>query len=143
MAKISMPAVNAWLVKALGQVVAMLPRGTNPATKEQYRGVLQRDVATAFYAVMRKHEVPLADVVNEDCTYEKPCGKCRRCVLQVTSEAAEAEGTVVRVPRGKDVRNEKTGRIERRTWVTYYSPGEIKTSKSFDEIAEKVIAALS
>lgn len=137
--KLVMPEVDEKLVKGFGLIVDMLPRG-NRKDGSPYTGVLQRDVATTFYAFMAKQGHPLAEAKNEDCSFDKPCGACRRDVLQVTAEAAENAGLVVKIPRAKTV--EINGKMERRSWVTYYRPGEVKAAKDLDKIAEAVLARL-
>lgn len=141
-----MPGVDEGLVKALVTIVDLLPRGfrkdaDGKLTDIPYTGVLARDVATVFYDVMAKREHALADVKNENCSFDVPCGKCRRDVLQVTSDSAESKGLVVRIGRSKEV-TQKNGKQGRFNWVTYYRPGELKGSKNLQDVAAKVLEML-
>lgn len=134
------------LVKAVGMIVDMLPRNVNKKATEHdkvqvlYKGVLQQEVATTFYALLTKRQHPLAAVKNDDCSFDRPCGNCRRCVLEAHSNLAEKEGLIVKVPRGKFVT--KDNKQVRVTWVTYYRPGEITLSEDLTKVADAVLAKL-
>lgn len=140
MAKRPVLEADATLTKAVVIIVDQLPRNTNKATGTQYKGVLAQEVASTFYALLVKRGHELADVKNEHCSYDRPCNACRRCVLAVNSDAAEKAGNVIRVPRGKDVMT--NGKLVRKTWVTYYRPGEITTGQDVSAMADKVLGML-
>jgi hypothetical protein len=123
--EIAMPTVKCdrFCVDALVTIVDELPRKEG-TTKygTPYSGLFGRDVATAFYAVLQDVDHPMKTKV-ENCSYERPCGKCRRCALQAASDAAEGEGKIVRQlasKTGTDARGRKT----KNTWTMYYRPGE-------------------
>ena len=139
--------VDESLVKAVAMIVDMLPRNQNKKASANdhtvvlYKGVLQQEVATTFYALLAKRAHPLANVKDENCSYDRPCGACRRCVLEAHSKIAEDSGAIVKVPRGKFVtRDNKQVRV---TWVTYYRPGEITLSEDLSKVADMVLAKLA
>lgn len=115
--------VDRFCVDALVTLVDELPRKEG-VTKygTPYSGLFGRDVATAFYAVLADVGHPMK-AKNEACSFERPCGKCRRCALQGASNIAEAEGKITRQlasKTGTDARGRKT----KNTWFMYYRPGE-------------------
>ena len=147
MAKRKEIEIDESLVKALGMIVDMLPRNQNKKASEHdhavvlYKGVLQQEVATTFYSLLSKRQHPLAAVKDENCSYERPCVACRRCVLEAHSKIAEERGLIVKVPRGKFVT--KDNKQVRVTWVTYYRPGEITLSEDLSKVADAIMAKLA
>lgn len=140
--KTSKITLDETLVKAMGMIVDVLPRNMNKKAQPpvEFKGVLQQEVAATFYALLVKREHPLANEKNDTCSYDHPCNACRRCVLETHSKEAESRGLIVKVPRGKDVTI--NGRIQRKTWVTYYRPGEITMAQDLSQVADKVLAML-
>jgi len=110
-------------VDALVALVDELPRKEGTTRYgTPYAGLFAKDVATAFYAVLNDIDHPMK-AKNEACSYDRPCGKCRRCALQAASDTAETEGKIVKQiasKSGTDARGRKT----RNTWTMYYRPGE-------------------
>lgn len=123
--RIVMPEVDEMLVRALTIIVDKLPRKVSTKTGKPHTGVLAEKVATNFYAYLDKAAHPMA-AKNPDCSFSDPCGKCRRCMLQITSDHAKEAGLVVKIPRAATKMID--GRMKRSTWVTYYRPGEIAES---------------
>jgi len=134
------------LVKAVAAIVDMLPRNLNKKATENdktevlYKGVLQQEVATVFYGLIAKRKHPLADEKNEKCSFDTPCGNCRRDVLEAHSKEAEGKGLIIKIPRGKN--KMVNGHMVRSTWVTYYRPGEITVSQDHGKIIDDVLAML-
>ncbi len=145
------PEIDENLINGLEVIVDILPRGKRPATTKNgaphplagqpYVGVLQRDVSTAFFSLMAKIGHPLAETKNDNCSYDRPCGGCRRDVWQTHTDEAERRGLLVRVPRGKSMRNDK-GEMERVGWVTFYRPGEFKGGASVEATVDTVLARI-
>lgn len=127
-----MPEVDQELVSDIETIVDLLPRGKNEATGESYRGVFDTQVATAFYANLRDMKHPMAEH-NEKCSYYKPCGNCRRCLLEVTSDAAIAAGKLVKVPRNRN-KQDANGDIQSVQYVQYYRPGELKQNTDISQV---------
>lgn len=135
----SMPIkVDRFCIDALVAIVEELPRKEG-VTKygTPFSGLFGRDVATAFYAVLADVDHPMQAKV-EACSYDRPCGKCRRCALQGASDIAEAEGKIVRQvasKTGTDARGRKT----KNTWIMYYRPGEAAVRSAMPEgLLEKI-----
>jgi hypothetical protein len=145
-----MPAVKDTAVQALIMLVDLLPRGARPAKQKDgtphpmagvpYTGVLANIVATNFYNWLSDPDnagvySTAESSENKDCDFYAPCGHCHRCVLEVVSDAAQATGKVIKIPR--TVKKTVDGRIKEIPMVTYYREGEVaKTGANLDVLAQ-------
>lgn len=118
--------------------------------EETHAGVFDYQVATLFYKTISKHKLhPLAEVKNDDCSWQNPCGKCRYDVLIAASEKAQALGKIVRIPP-KTVEEDRTdgkGRTRKVKVVKgnarYYMAGQVPAGgHNYDELADKIASML-
>jgi hypothetical protein len=130
------------LVRALALIVDMLPRGINKKTGKEYVGLRQDrcKLTELFFAHMLQHKHPLASTRNEDCSHEKPCNSCRRCVYESAINQAHEQGLIVRQPRGFNI-NDK-GRMMRVSYIMVYRPGESATDEVGADFMERLEARL-
>ena len=111
-----------------------------------HKSIFDYEAATGFYTAINEPEKlhPLADVKNDDCSWEHPCGKCRFDLLINASYLAQEAGRIVRIPP-KVVEEEKTdskGRTRKirvvKGHARYYLAGEVPQSTDYKALAKKI-----
>jgi|WetSurMetagenome_2_1015567.scaffolds.fasta_scaffold01396_37 hypothetical protein len=141
------PDLGVRLINAIAYLVKELPRGKNKETGAEYKGLRQDrcDLVPAFMALMARWEHPLAGVQNKNCSWEKPCNSCQRCVYNDAVNGAVEKGLVVRVPvKGKTFRDDRTRKlVQGKGFVLFYRPdeyvGRSGVSESFiDDMAKNL-----
>ena len=119
-------------IQAAVKIVSELPRGLDSSGKP-YRGVFHDAARTAFYREFKDL------IVNPNCTFDKPCGSCKRDVFQQSTRIAEERRLIVSKGWRPKLETGSDGRLvlSKRGYRKYYRPDEVpkqNVDKWLDEL---------
>jgi hypothetical protein len=124
-------------IQAIVKIVSDLPRGLDPSGKP-YVGVFYNEVRAAFYRIFKNL------TVNPNCSFEKPCGPCKRDMFQEATRIAEERRVIVSKVWGPRFRKGSDGKLMlyKRGYKKYYRPDELQKQNFYSDLADQILTKL-
>jgi hypothetical protein len=140
--------LNEKLIAALVYLVNNLPRGTNKATGQLYKGLRQdrTELVPMFFTLMAKWGHPLAGVTKDhkECNHDTPCNSCRRDVWESVVSQAVTRGLIVRQGRKGQIYKDKANRmVQGKGFVMFYRLDEFSGSSVEPDFMDKLLASVA
>jgi hypothetical protein len=125
-------------IQAIAQIVSEFPRELDPSGKP-YKGVFHNELRTVFYKSFR-------DIaVNPRCSFDKPCGSCKREIFEKAAEIAEERRLISSKAWPPKSKKDAGGKLVlwKHGYKKYYRPDEIRKGSAYDpESLDRILSKL-